>query len=89
MGRQVSAELDRAILGHLQGLVAHPGWALVAERIGTARDAAHGKAIGAGTPRDERGEWAAAYRALEDALGWPSKTIDDIHARLNRGASHG
>ncbi len=82
-------DAERERLGWLQTMTAQPGWEIFAQRAYEVIDSEHALAIGAGTPRDDRGECAAVYRVLLDLLGWPTREIKALTDKARQGEADG
>lgn len=60
----------------LRSLLTHPGWDLIRGEIQQRMTREHRVALGGGVDAAARGEAAAAYRALDGVLQWPTSLLN-------------
>jgi hypothetical protein len=75
----------RRLLGELETLVNQPGYDAMRQAITRKQEGVHRKALNAGTTHDQRAEAAAEWRAYEEVLTLPERTMNRLRAEIEAG----
>jgi hypothetical protein len=79
----VSKAAHRRALAELEGLIAHPGWEAIKASLIVSQQGVHAQLVHANTPNDKRGSLAGEYRAYENMITLPERTMRTLRARID------